>query len=67
MILESGVGKLGYDLYFVVIPKLLNNKYLRLFNFDFHTFINQRPIINYQLMKALFRLMNHIVISCPLE
>ncbi len=32
----------GYDLYFLVVAKLLNNKYLRLFNFYFHTLIQQR-------------------------
>ncbi len=32
----------GYDLYFLVIAKLLNNNYLRLFNFYFHTLIQQR-------------------------
>ncbi len=39
-----GVGKLGYDLYFLVIAKVLNNKYLRLLNFYFHTLIDQHKI-----------------------
>ncbi len=37
-----GVADFGYDFYFLVVPKLLNNKYLRLFNFYFHTLIQQR-------------------------
>ncbi|MCL2937206.1 MAG: hypothetical protein MGU50_11855 [Trichodesmium sp. MAG_R02] len=39
-----GVAKFGYDLYLLVVAKLLNNKYSRLFNFHFHTLINQRHI-----------------------
>ena len=38
-----GVADFGYDLYFLAVAKLLNNKYLKLFSFDFHTLIQQRP------------------------
>jgi len=32
----------GYDLYFLAVAKLLNNKYLKLFSLDFHTLKKQR-------------------------
>ena len=32
----------GYDLYLLAINKLLNDKYLKLFSFYFHTLIQQR-------------------------
>ncbi len=35
----------GYDLYLLAIAELLNNKYLRLFSFYFHTLIQQRLIM----------------------
>ncbi|NEQ39226.1 MAG: UDP-N-acetylmuramate--L-alanine ligase [Okeania sp. SIO3I5] len=40
----SGVPNFGYDLYLLAIAKLLNNKYLRLLSFYFHTLIEQRRI-----------------------
>ncbi|MDE5111649.1 MAG: Hpt domain-containing protein, partial [Trichodesmium sp. St7_bin2_1] len=40
--ISLGVGKFGYDLYLLVVAKLLNNEYSRLFNFHFYTLINQR-------------------------
>ena len=40
---NSGVADFMYDLYLLAIAKLLNNKYLRLFGFYFHTLIQQRP------------------------
>ncbi|MDJ0556628.1 MAG: DUF6232 family protein [Microcoleaceae cyanobacterium MO_207.B10] len=39
-----GVADFRYDLYLLAITKLLNNKYLRLFGFYFHTLIQQRRI-----------------------
>ncbi len=39
---KEGVADFGYDLYFLAIAKLLNNKYLRLLSFYFHTLIQQR-------------------------
>ena len=40
--ISLGVSKFGYNLYLLVVAKLLNNKYSRLFNFHFYTLINQR-------------------------
>ena len=37
-----GVVDFGYDLYFLAIAKVLNNKYSRLLSFYFHTLIQQR-------------------------
>ncbi|NER05057.1 MAG: hypothetical protein F6K17_21895 [Okeania sp. SIO3C4] len=37
-----GIPDFGYDLYLLAIAKLLNNKYLRLFSFYFHSLIQQR-------------------------
>ena len=42
----------GYDLYFLAIAKLANNKYFRFFNFYFHKLIQQRQ-----------KLFNHYSIS----
>ncbi len=41
------VADFCYDLYLLIITKLLNNKYLRLFNFYFHTLIQQRQFFKY--------------------
>ncbi len=43
----------GYDLYFLVVAKLLNKKYLRLLNFYFHTLIQQRHKIKYYLVGEI--------------
>ncbi|MDY7006030.1 MAG: hypothetical protein SWX82_19410 [Cyanobacteriota bacterium] len=47
---KHGVADFRYDLYLLAITKLLNKKYLRLFNFNFHTLIHQRP--KYLLLTA---------------
>ena len=40
--ISLGFDKFGHDLYLLVVAKLLNNNYSRLFNFHFYTLINQR-------------------------
>ncbi|MDY7007687.1 MAG: hypothetical protein SWX82_28060 [Cyanobacteriota bacterium] len=40
----KGVADFEYDLYFLVVAKLLNNEYLRLFSFYFHILIQQHEI-----------------------
>ena len=40
---KNGFDNFGYDLYFLLVAKLLNNKYLRLFDFYFNTLIQQFP------------------------
>uniref|UniRef100_UPI0025CB8F2D hypothetical protein n=1 Tax=Okeania sp. SIO2F4 TaxID=2607790 RepID=UPI0025CB8F2D len=45
ILLVTSVANFGYDLYLLAIAKLLNNKYLRLFSFYFHTLTQQRLAI----------------------
>ncbi|MGD1701782.1 tetratricopeptide repeat protein [Dapis sp. BLCC M229] len=40
----DAVAAFGYDLYLLAVAKLSNDKYFRLFNFYFHTLIQQRQI-----------------------
>lgn len=47
--LPLSVTDFEYDLYFLEIAKLLNKKYLRLFSFYFHTWIQQRRIPSYYI------------------
>lgn len=52
---SADVADFVYDYYLLVIAQLLNNQYLRVLNFHFHTLIKQCQAINWQEVEQLLR------------
>ncbi|OZH52680.1 hypothetical protein AFK68_22780 [Hydrocoleum sp. CS-953] len=57
---RNGVADFGYNFYLLAIAKLLNDTYLRLFSFYFHTLIQQRQSVTTRTIETQAGQITHV-------